>query len=177
MAYTITGGAFGGNQALSNYTLSGLTGAASTFTSVATTFAANGIIYTRAVNSSAASPTTDGNTGLTFLPLIASRACVFVFGSNGPAYKTNNGANVTTQSNVVLQGQVVPWTDTSANSTRCPLPSIPDAVTPMAYVVIKAGTTTVGNWVFGSSNWNATGITIDTVVNLNRLPPNDPLTA
>ncbi len=48
-------------------------------------------------------------------------------------------------------------------------PDIPDTYVPFAYQVIKGASTVSGTWTFGSSNWNATGIT-STIVNVAALP-------
>lgn len=146
-----------GNLCLGNYTLSGLTGAATTFTSVAVPYTNRGAAFTRAVNSGAATPTTDAVTGAA-MTLVANQARVFCWGVNAA------GANQ------VIAGPVAAWTDTSALSTPLQLPSLPDSFTLTATVVIKAGSTTVGTWTFGTSNWNATGIVIDPVVNRFSAP-------
>lgn len=49
-------------------------------------------------------------------------------------------------------------------------PDIPTTEVPLSYHTLKAGTTVSGTWTFGSSNWNATGITVGTVVNLFGMP-------
>lgn len=42
-------------------------------------------------------------------------------------------------------------------------PAIPAGLCPVAYMLVKAGATTSGTWTFGSSNWDATGVTNTTV--------------
>ena len=49
-------------------------------------------------------------------------------------------------------------------------PDIPATEVPFAYHTPKAGTTVSGTWTFGSSNWNATGMTVGTVVNCSMIP-------
>ena len=149
--------ASGGNLCLGNYTLTGLSGAATTFTSAATPIAIRGAALTRAANAGAASPTTDAVSGLA-MTLVANQARVFCFGTNAAG------------TNQVIAGAVKAWTDTTALSTEVVMPSLPDTFVLCATVVIKAGSTTVGTWTFGSSNWNATGIVIDTVVNRFSAP-------
>jgi len=143
----------GGNFALGNWTLTGLSGAATTYTSVAVPFQIKGRAFTKALVSGGASPTVDGNTGLA-MTLTANQAAAFVWGVNAAGTVT------------VYKGPTQAWTDTSALSTACPLPQLPITVAALAAVVIKGGATTVGTWTFGSSNWNATGIVIDPVQNL-----------
>jgi len=149
--------ASGGNFCLSNYTLTGLSGAATTFTSIAVPISIRGAAFTRAINTAAASPTTDAVTAAA-MTLVANQARVFCFGANAAG------------SNQVIAGPVAAWTDTTALSTEVKMPSLPDTFALCATVVIKGGSTTVGTWTFGSSNWNATGIVIDTVVNRFSAP-------
>ncbi len=49
-------------------------------------------------------------------------------------------------------------------------PEIPATEAPIAYHTVKGGTTVSGTWSYGVGNWNATGITIGTVVNLVGQP-------
>lgn len=141
--------------------LTGLSGAVTTYSTSAFGFALNGDHFARAAVAGGATPTTDGNTG-TAITLTANRARAIVW--------TVNAAG-TIQ---VFAGPIVEWTDTSANSTVCPLPNLPGTVAPFAAHTVQAGSTTVGTWTFGSSNWNATGISAITVRNLCQLR-NQPL--
>lgn len=45
------------------------------------------------------------------------------------------------------------------------MPDIPATEVPLSYHTVKAGTTVSGTWTFGTSLWNATGITIGAVTN------------
>ena len=180
MTTTLTGAAYGGNSTLSNYALSGLSGTGITFTSVATQFSNDARLYTRAINSGQSlTALKDGYTGAAFLPMVANQACVFVWGSNGPAYVDKAGATIASVANVVCQGAIVPWKASwGLLSTRCPWPLFPDAFTPMAYAVIKAGASVSGNWVFGTQTFDtSTGVVIDPAVNILQLPPSEPITA
>lgn len=141
--------------------LTGLSGAVTTYSTSAFGFALNGDHFARAAVSGGATPTTDGNTGAA-ITLTANNARAIVW--------TVNAAG-TIQ---VFAGPITPWVDTTANSTACPLPNIPGNVTPFAAHTVQAGSTTVGTWTFGSSNWNATGISAITVRNLCQLR-NQPL--
>ena len=141
--------------------LTGLSGAATTYSSSAFGFALNGDHYAKGSVSGGTTPTTDGNTGLG-MTLVANQAAAFVWAVD---------ASGTVK---VFKGPTVAWTDTSAGSTVCPLPSIPGNVTPFAAHTVQAGSTTSGTWTFGTSNWNATGIGSITVRNLCQLR-NQPL--
>ena len=49
-------------------------------------------------------------------------------------------------------------------------PEIPLAEIPIAYFTLKGGTTISTSWTFGTSNWNATGMTTSATVSLCGLP-------
>lgn len=189
MSYNLSGAAQGGNLTLANPAIGGLSGAAVTFTTTnAISYSNQGKIFSKAAIGATAVPTNDASTstavpgtaasGAAFRPLVAQQtpagyspnivyagsvAC-FVFG-------LDQAGNVR-----VAQGKVVPYTDTSALSTSVPLPILPDWMTPFAYAVIKLVSATSASWVFGTNNWNTTGITIDAPVNVMAVPPVDPLT-
>ena len=133
--------------------LTGLSGAATTYSSSVFGYALAGRALQKALVSGGATPTTDGATGAA-MTLTANQAAAFV-------WAVNSAGTVS-----VYKGPTVSWTDTTANSTACPLPVIPATVTPFAAHTVQAGSTTSGTWTFGSSNWNATGIASITVRNL-----------
>ena len=141
--------------------LTGLSGAATTYSSSLFGFALNGDHYAKALVSGGTTPTTDGNTAAA-MTLVANQAATFV-------WAVNSAGTV-----LVYKGPTTSWTDTSASSTACMLPAVPGNVTPFAAHTVQAGSTTSGTWTFGSSNWNATGITAITVRNLSQLR-NQPL--
>lgn len=145
-----------GQGATAGAALTGLSGAVTTYSTSAFNFALNGDAFTRAAVAGGATPTVDSNTNAA-ITLTAGHARAIVWGVEA-------GGTIR-----VFAGPVTPWTDTSANSTVCLLPSIPDTVAPFAAHTVQAGATTVGNWTFGTSNWNATGITAITVRNLCQL--------
>lgn len=136
--------------------LTGLSGAATTYSTSAFGFANMGDHYAKAAVAGGATPNVDGNTGAA-MTLTANQAAAFVWG-------------VDTAGTVkVFKGPTVEWRDTTANSTVCPLPNIPGNITPFAVHTVQAGATTSGTWTFGTSNWNATGISAITVRNLCQL--------
>ena len=192
MSYNLTGAVQGGNLVLSRAggataNISAVSGGATTFTIQNVTYVNQGKLYFKATAAGVSAPTNDASstlaiagtaaTGAAFRPLVAQQApgglttvytgsaCAFVFG-------LDPSGNVR-----VAQGKVVNYSDTSANSTTCPLPSVPDWFTPVAYTVIKLVSATATSWTFGTGLWNATGITIDTPVDVAALPAVDPLTA
>jgi hypothetical protein len=184
----ITGALAGGNVMLNNAGITGLSGAATTVsTGKSVDYLVQGKAYTKTALSGAATPTNDASSplavagtaasGAAFRPLVAQQApagyttvytgsaCVFVFGFDA-------AGNLR-----VAQGPVANYTDTSANSTVLQFPQLPDWMTPFAYSVIKLTSATAATWTFGAGNWNATGITIDTPVNVGVLPATPPVTA
>lgn len=182
----LNGSIAGGNITLGKAGLTGLSGAASTITTSVTggatslTYMNQGRQYNKANLAGVATPVNDASTslavlgtaasGAAFRPLVAQQppvgrttiypgsvAC-FVFGFD-------------TAGNLrVAQGEVVPYTDTSAGSTIVPMPQIPDWMTPFGYAVIKLVSATAASWTFGTSLWNATGVTIDTPVDVGVMP-------
>jgi len=153
-------------QATSLAGLTGLSGAATTYSTAALTlqYAIKGLAYAKAQVSGGATPTTDAVTAAAFVALAASQACVFVFCfDSAGAIK-------------VAQGKPQAWTDTSARSVATPFPVLPDTLCPFAYAVIQNGSTGSA-WTFGTSNWNATGVGTITPVNVQMLPSAPPETA
>ncbi|MCH9837496.1 hypothetical protein K0U83_17665, partial [bacterium] len=102
-------------------------------------------------------PTTDGATG-DAITLTANNGTVVVWGMNSAGTVS------------VYQGNTEPL-DAAGNFTNAPqFPIVPDTICPFAYQVIKAGATTSGTWTFGSSNWNATGLS-HSAKDLCTMPP------
>lgn len=148
------------NAVLGNAGLTGLSGAATTYSTSAVTTSVRGKASTRGAVSGGASPTTDGNSGLP-MTLTANKGCVFV-------WTTDAGASGAIR---VYQSRVLDL-DSAGNflSGQAPeFPNIPDTTVAFAYVVARAGSTLSGTWTHGSSNWNATGLTL-AVQNVTVLP-------
>ncbi len=140
----------GATLGLGPLTVSGLTGAATSYSSVSTNYAINGRCANFGAQTTVAFPTTDLNTGKQFVGLnAASTGTVFVLGVQFGA---------TTLS--ALQGSVETL-DAAGNFTKVPsFPSIPDNFVPLAYFIAKAGSTFVAAaWYPGTTNWNTTGMT------------------
>jgi hypothetical protein len=118
-----------------------------------------GKAYSKAAMTNQATPTTDVNTGLAFVPVTPNTGCAFVIGLNAA------GALV------VAQGGLQAL-DVIGNFIVSPsFPAIPDNFCPISYEIIKAGATaSAGGWIFGTSNQAAvTGITYS-LVELMTLP-------
>lgn len=164
MSINANSGLFGGNITLSKAGLTGISGGATTYSTGATaiTYAVGGTIpATKGQVSGGTTPTTDVITGKAFKPILANQGCVFVWtldasGNVGvaqgslPVSPTTTG----TQTNV----------DDSGNYTLLPqFPQLSDLLTPFAYTVVRASSSYAGTgFLFGSANWNTTGITCST---------------
>lgn len=133
-----------------------------------TNFAIGGKAYLKAAASNAATPTTDGLTGLAFAPVPVGSAtaggygCVFVV-------CLDNGGNIK-----VVQGEIT-RTDTAAVASSkfidAPeFPPIPDTLCPIGYVITRTDST-ASAWTFGSSNLAGppTGV-VHTFVDVMVLP-------
>jgi len=146
---------------LGNTLLSAISGAATTtFTAAAVPYAINGKAGTTTVQTTAAFPATDIQTGVAYAGLQkANTGTVVLVG-------VQLGATVY----VAAQGSVESL-DAGGNFINVPkFPSVPDNFCPLGYLVIKAGATFVAaTFVPGTTNWNTTGITI-AVQNIVALP-------
>jgi hypothetical protein len=135
-------------------------GAATTWsTTGATLYCIKGEASSTAAASGAASPTTDigkltaAGAQQTFAsqPLAANTGTVFLWMYDG----TGTAATAVR----VAQGSVEPLDASGAFINAPQFPIAPDNLCAFAYTVIRNGSTG-SNWTFGTSNWNATGITL-----------------
>lgn len=126
-------------------------------TTVAISYCINGKAYSKAAITDGATPTTDFNTSAAFTALTADKGCVFVWGLNSAGAVK------------VVQGPIENMDgDTDLFKVSPQFPDIPDTITPFAYQVITLDGT-ASSWTFGSSNWNATGVT-SAIQNVMVLP-------
>ena len=143
--------------------LTGLSGAAKTISYTGNpAFTTRGRKYTGATCSGGALLTTDNSTGAAFLNLANGKTCLFVFSWD------------TAGAWVVSQGPIVNTADVTNGSAALEFPSMLGTVCPFAYVSMSHANATA--FLFATGNWNQTGLTIGTVVNVTRLPA-QPLTA
>lgn len=152
------------NRVTVNTTNAGLAaGTTSTYTTTATTaHVINGAFGTTlAAQTNTATPTTDVNTGAAFVAQTDNQASVYVFGVNAAgAIKVAQGSVEDTQVGV---------TTTAGDFINYPqFPSLPDDFCPIGYCTIRTAPS-AATWTFGSSNWDATGITA-TFKNVYTLP-------
>lgn len=138
--------------------LTGISGGATTYStgSAAQFGAIGGKAITKTQVSSGATPVTDGVTAAA-IALVANQGTVVLW-----CLDASGAVKVVKGSTEVL--------DASGKFTQAPqFPTLPDTLVPFAYTLHKADSTTSGTWTFGSSNWNATGMT-HVVVDLMTLP-------
>lgn len=133
--------------------LTGLSGAATTFTTAAAiTFAIGGKLFSKAAVATGVTPTTDAATG-TAITLTAGFGTVVVWALDAAGTV------------LCFQGSKEVLDPSGAFRFAPPsFPSLPDTVTAFAYSVHKAGAVgsaapLVGTFTFGVSNWNTTGMT------------------
>jgi hypothetical protein len=129
------------------------TGAATTVGSTGTVhYCIKGKAYTTSAASSSATPTTDATTAAAFVAVPINYGCVYVLGLDGSSATFATALKVS-------QGALVAL-DSAGSFVLAPqFPAFPDTVCPVAYIVVKNGATGSA-WTFGTSNWNATGITL-----------------
>lgn len=131
-----------------------VSGAATTWsTTGATLYCIKGKAYTTSAAASAASPTSDATTGTTFAsaPLAINTGTVFVW--------CYDGSSTTAATAIKVAQGTVTSLDAAGNFLTAPqFPALADTLCPFSYTVVKNGSTGSA-WTFGTSNWNATGIT------------------
>lgn len=128
-------------------------------TTVTITYTVDGKLYAKTAITDGATPTTDGNTGAAFTAVLPDKVSVFVWGLNASATVS------------LYQGNVQDVDGTTDAALQYPqFPTIPDGVTPFAYMIYQTdGTSAAAGLRPGTDNWNATGLTV-TIVNVSTLP-------
>lgn len=164
------------NQILTKAALAADGGSVTTYSTTGTmTFEIKGKEYTKAAVTNGATPTTDIVTGLPFVKLVGGNSvantpgqgCVFLWminaaGTIAVAQKTISPG--------YPQGYPLDMQGNFAQPFGKPVwPDIPEGYVPFAVMTVKAGATAATSWVFGTNNWNATGVTV-TVQDIGTLP-------
>jgi hypothetical protein len=128
-------------------------------TTTATTISTAGVISNFAIRAAAVfASLNDANTGALPVALVPGKAAVVVAGVLAGAL-------------AFVQGPVVPYPVTGVGNAICPLPSIPVGFVPIAYQVVKNPTgSATPSFQYGTSNFNATGVTFDVAVQVCQLP-------
>jgi hypothetical protein len=127
-------------------------------TTVAIPFSIDGKLYSKAAVANGATPTSDGD-GNAFATLAASQGCVMLW-----CLKADGTVGVFQSDIGSLDG--------SDEFDSAELPNFPTYDTevwvPFAYMVLKNGAAG-STFTFGSSNWNATGMTV-AIQDISTLP-------
>lgn len=153
----------GGTATLAKAVLTGLSGTAKTISYTGNPkFMIGGRLYTGDTCSGGTLLTTDATTGDAFVSLANGEQCLFVFGWNAAGEW------------IVSQGPVVKTADVVNKSAALAFPSIPSTMCPFAYVSIANANATA--WLFATGNWDASDLTVGTVIDCTLLPE-QPLTA
>lgn len=142
-------------------------GTTTTYSTTGTThYCIDGKAYTKAAVTNGATPTTDVNTGDTFVAVGADKGCVFVVGYNAAGTVK------------VAQGEITDLDGTadgasSTFETNPDFPALPADFCPIGYFVIKVGASGAA-WTFGASNLagppSNTGVSATSVCVLPRRP-------
>ena len=113
-----------------------------------TVYAIRSKAYSRAAGANLATPTTDFTTGIAFPGITANNGAVVMVGFDAAGTLR------------ACQGPIQAL-DVSGNFILLPqFPVLPDTMCPVGYIVLKAGATAVGSFVFGTNNLSAvTGLT------------------
>jgi hypothetical protein len=117
-----------------------------------------GKLYSKASATNAATPTTDFNTGVAFLPITAGQSCLFVF-----CVDVSGNVRVIQSLPFNLRQSIFPQTnDISGGYAALQFPAIPDSLTPFGYMSAEAASTLAAPWTFGTSSLAAgtTGLTL-----------------
>jgi len=152
-----------------SYTLAFInTGAvAGTTSSYTSTAASAGVINGKfvtplGVQTNAASPTTDANTGLAFNALQPNQACALVFG------QTQAGALQLVQGPIIANGIGVTTTP-GALINEPQFPTLPNNFLPLAYTIVRTAPSAAA-WIPGTGAWTASGVVCSTFQNIGQLP-------
>jgi len=137
--------------------LTGISGAASTYSTSAFGYAINGVLAAKASVAGGVTPVIDGNTQVAFPAIGINQAAAVVWSINAAGLIA------------VSKGPTVAWTNTNVASTVLQLPSTPSGYVAFAYHLIQNGAAGSA-FTIGTSLWNATGVTLPTVVNVAQLP-------
>lgn len=136
---------------------------ATTYDTATFDYCIDGIMYTKSAVTNGTTPTTDHN-GAAFTALSTDETCWFLWCVNASGTVS------------VVQGNIV---DVDGNTDLVEdvfptLPSVPDGVAPFAACRMQT-TGASSAWTFGTSNWDATGLT-ELVIDLSTMPARAPTT-
>lgn len=129
-------------------------------TTNATTFTIGGRMFNVAAIGAAAAPTTDVRTGVAPPAIVGGKCALIVIGLNA------SGALR------FVQGPIADFpAGTPIGEAVMQMPTIPDNFCPIAYQVVKnKNTAGTAAWTFGTSNFNAANVSLETAVQLHTAP-------
>lgn len=166
----------GGNQILTKAALAADGGAVTTYSTTGTmVFNIKGKAYTKAAVANGTTPTTDINTGAAFVKLVGGNSVANTPGQGSVfLWMVNAAGTVAVAQKLISPGypQAYPL-DMQGNFAqpfgKPDWPPVPEGYVPFAVMTVKAGATAGLSWIFGTNNWNATGVTV-AVQDLGTLP-------
>lgn len=141
-------------------------GTTNTFTTTAATVPVIDGKFTTALGvltNSATTPTTDANTGATFVNIPSNYCAAVVFGTNAAGtLKAVQGPLQATQTGVT--------TTVGAFDKSPQFPPIPDDFCPFAYTIVRVAPSLTAGFTLGSTSWAASGASCTTFKNISVLP-------
>lgn len=141
-------------------------GTTNTFTTTAATVPViNGKFGTAlgVLTNSATTPTTDANTGATFVNIPSNYAAAVVFGTNAA------GTLVAVQGPLTATATGV-TTTVGAFVAAPQFPPLPGDFCPFAYTIVRAAPSLTAGFTLGSTSWAASGVSCTTFKNISVLP-------
>lgn len=124
------------------------------FTANPLQYVINGKFYSKATQTNAATPTTDGNTGVAFLPVSAGYGCAYVW-----AYDASGAVKV-------YQGPITALTTIAADGANCAFglapafPSVPGNAAPFGYTIVKVGSSGAAHTMGSTSLASGSNISV-----------------
>ena len=167
----------GMTQILTKAALAADAGSVSTYSTTGTMLISrNGVEFTKAAVTNGTTPTTDANSGAAFVALYGGGSVANTPGE-GTKFVWMVNSSGTVKVAQVLQSpgyqRAFPLDMSNgftAKGGKPGMPPIPEGYVPFAVMTVKAGpTASASGWIFGTGNWNATGITV-AVEDINTVP-------
>lgn len=167
----------GMTQILTKAALAADAGSVSTYSTTGTMLISrNGVEFTKAAVTNGTTPTTDANSGAAFVALYGGGSVANTPGE-GTKFVWMVNSSGTVKVAQVLQSpgykRAFPLDMSNgftAQGGKPGMPPIPEGYVPFAVMTVKAGpTASASGWIFGTGNWNATGITV-AVEDINTVP-------
>jgi len=141
-------------------------GTTSTITAAtATTYAIQGVTYTKTLGSNQTHPTTDANTGAAFVAVQPGYGCALVYGFD------TSGNLVCVQGNPQALVGSTDGSNAACKFITAPnFGPIPDDFCPVGYVILKVGSAVTNPFTPGTTAWNTSNVGT-AAVSVTALPP------